>query len=82
MSVQVEPALDIIEKKLQKDHTLAPRIQLTTQFIIEIPGFYLHSTYFLFQGKHYEQVESTTMVSPVSPILANVYIEFLEEKLL
>ena len=35
---------------------------------------------FLFQGQFYEQVEGAAMGSPVSPIVANLYMEYLEQK--
>ena len=39
---------------------------------------YLHNTYFSFQNKFYEQVEGATMGTPVSPIVANLYMEHFE----
>ena len=38
-------------------------------------GFCLHNTYFSFQNKFYEQVEGVSMGSPVSPKIANLYME-------
>ena len=38
--------------------------------------------YFSFQDQFYEQVEGAVMGSPVSPILANLYMEYLEQKAL
>ena len=35
-----------------------------------------------FQGQFYEQVEGAAMGSPVSPIVANLYMEYLEQKAL
>ena len=37
---------------------------------------------FSFQGQFYEQVEGAAMGSPVSPIVANLYMEYLEQKAL
>ena len=39
--------------------------------------FSLHTTYFSFQGQFYEQV-GVAMGSPVSPIMANLYMEHFE----
>ena len=50
--------------------------------IIELLGFCLHNTYFSFQNKFYEQVEGAPMGSPVSPIIANLYMESFERKAL
>ena len=48
--------------------------------IILLLEFCLKNTYFSFQGQLFEQVESAAMGSPVSPIVANLYMEYLEQK--
>ena len=50
--------------------------------IILLLEFCLKHTYFSFQGQFYEQVEGAAMGSPVSPIVANLYMEYLEQKAL
>ena len=40
----------------------------------------MKSTYFSFQGEIYEQVDGVAMGSPLSPIVANLYMEYLEKK--
>ena len=50
--------------------------------IILLSEFCLKNTYFSFQDQFYEQVESAAMGSPASPIVANLYIEYLEQKAL
>ena len=47
--------------------------------IILLLEFCLKNTYFSFQGQFYEQVEGAAMGSPVSPIVANLYMEYLEQ---
>ena len=37
------------------------------------------STYFEFQGKFYKQSDGAAMGSPLSPVIADVYMEHLEE---
>ena len=81
-SVPVHPALDIIRELLEQDTTLWDRTTLSVQNIIELLGFCLHNTYFSFQNKIYEQVEGVAMGSPVSPIVANLYMENFEKKVL
>ena len=49
---------------------------LLVQDITLLLEFCLKSTYFSFQGKYYEQVEGVAMGSPVSPIVANLYMEY------
>ena len=42
----------------------------------------MRSTYFTFRGKYYEQVEGTAMGSPISPIVANLFMEDFENRAL
>ena len=42
----------------------------------------LTSTYFTFQEEFYEQVEGAAMGSPLSPIVANLYMEDFEMRAL
>ena len=42
----------------------------------------LWSTFFSFQGEFYEQVSGAAMGSPLSPIVANLFMENFEKKAL
>ena len=77
-SVPIDPAFNIIKDLLEKDDKLQDRTVLSVQNIIELLGFCLHSTYFSFQNKFYEQVEGLAMGSLVIPIMANLYMEHFE----
>ena len=55
------------------------RTVLTDKDIIPLLELCLHNTYFSFQGQFYEQVEGVAMGSPVSPIVANLYMEYFEQ---
>ena len=50
--------------------------------IILLLEFCLKNTYFSFQDQFYEQVEGAATGSPVSPIVASLYMEYLEPKAL
>ena len=76
--VPVDPALNIIKDLLEKDHTLKERTVMEVGDIILLLEFCLKNTYFSFQDQFYEQVEGAGMGSSVSPIVANLYIEYLE----
>ena len=81
-SVPEDPALNIIKDLLEKDHTLKERTVLAVSDILLLLDFCLKNTYFSFQNQFYEQVEGAAMGSPVSPIVANLYMEYLEQKAL
>ena len=49
---------------------------------MELLAFCLHNTYFSFQNIFYEQVEGAAMDSPLSPIVANLYMEHFEGRAL
>ena len=81
-SVPVDPALNIIKDLLEKDHSLKERTVMEVSDIILLLEFCLKNTYFFFQDQFYEQVEGAAMGSPVSPIVANLYMKYLEQKAL
>ena len=81
-SVPIDPALKIIKDLLVKDPTLKDRTVIGIDDIILLLEFCLKNTYFSFQGKFFEQVDGAAMDSPVSPIVANLYMEYLEQKAL
>ena len=55
---------------------------MSVQHISWLLEFCLRTTYFLFQGEFYQQLEGTAMGSPISPIIANLFLEDLEAKAL
>ena len=67
---------------LEQDETWCNRTVLSVQNIIELLGFCLHNTYFSFQNKFHEQVEGVALGSPVSPIVANLFMEHFERQAL
>ena len=74
-SVPIKLALKIIKKLLEEDQTLQQRTSMTVNNITCLLEFCLNSTYFNFQEKFCEQVEGAAMGSPISPIVANLYME-------
>ena len=81
-SVPIKPTLDIIQQRLAKDQDLHKRTSMTIQQITSLLEFCLNSTSFMFQGQYYQQMEGAAMGSPLSPIIANIFMEHFEEQAL
>ena len=62
-----------------EDGTLGDRTSLSPERIADLLEMCLRSTYFSFGGNLYEQKEGVAMGSPVSAVVANLYMEFFEE---
>ena len=77
-SVPIESALNIIKKYLKEDKELQQRTSMTFSHIICLLEFYKKNKYFLFHGRYNEQLEGAAMDSPISPIMANLYMEDFE----
>ena len=81
-SVPVDPALGVIKDLLEKDPTLKDRTVLPVKDTILLLGFCLKIYTFSFQDQFYEQLKGATMGSPVSPTVANLYMEHFEQNAL
>ena len=79
-SVPIQPAVNIIKQHLEEDKELHLRTSMTVKHISCLLEFCLKNTYFSFQGRFYEQTEGAAMGSPISPIVANLFMEDLEVK--
>ena len=78
--VPVDKSLEIIYDLLCQDPMLHTRTNMTAEQVRDLLGLCLKTTYFQFNGKIYAQVEGAAMGSPVSPIVANLFMEWFEEK--
>ena len=68
--------------KLEEDKDLHLRTTISPKQITSLLEFCLNSTYFTYQGKFYKQVDGTAMGSPISPIVANLFMEDMETRAL
>ena len=81
-SIPIQPTLNIIKKLLEEDTSLHQRTAMAVKHIYCLLEFCLTNTYFSFQGKLYEQKEGAAMGSPISPIVANIFMEDFENRAL
>ena len=79
-NVRVGEALDVIHEKLIANDTLAERTALSPSQITKLLQICLRTTYFLYQEQYYEQKDGTAMGSPVSLVVANMFMEHIEER--
>ena len=75
-------AIRVIRGRLERDTTLLERCELSIDQIITLLEFSLNTTYFVCDGVFYHQIRGAPMGSPISPGVANLAIEDLEEKAL
>ena len=80
--VPVDKAIDVINSKLELDEELGARTTLSREQICYLTKTCLQTTYFQFEDSFYEQVEGAAMGSPLSPVVANLYMEAFEERAL
>ena len=79
-SIPVDQALTIIERRLKGETTVKDRFGLTVEQVMALLDICLNTTYFVWDGKVYRQTHGAAMGSPISPIVANLYMEDFEEK--
>ena len=77
-SIPIEPAINIIEQQLKEDKDLHSRTNMKIHHITSLLRFCLNNSYFSFQGRFYQQTEGAAMGSPISPIVANLFMEDLK----
>jgi hypothetical protein len=68
-----------LQERLERDHKLLDRTVLGEQKILELVNLCLVSTYFQFMEHFYEKTSRLAMGSPLSPILAYIFMEKIEE---
>ena len=77
--VPVDKSVEIIHDRLTRDTSLPSRTRMTANHVRDLLLTCLKTTYFLYDGVIYSQVEGAAMGSPVSPIVANLFMEWFEE---
>ena len=73
-SIPTCEAKKVIRDRLKKDKTLPTRCELNVDQLVTLLELCLDTTYFMFEGQFYRQTHGAAMGSPVSPIVANLYM--------
>ena len=76
--VLIMEAVDIHSDLLHKDPALKERTDLPPNTITDLLKKCLTTTYFQYQDKYFQQKEGAAMESPLSPVIANIFMEFLK----
>ncbi len=67
-------------KKLEAETSWKEKAPLGKNRIVELLMLLLDTTYFVYKGNFYKQKHGAAMGTPVSPLVANLYMEQFEQK--
>ena len=79
-SIPINEAIQVVRECLRKDLTWRQRTSLQAEDVLQLLDLCLNTTYFLYQGEFYQQKQGAAMGSPISPIIANLFMEDFERK--
>ena len=80
--ISINEAIETIHKHLLLEIHLPERTALTLTQICTMLDLWLNPTYFQYRQGFYRQKHGCAMSSPVSPIVANLYMEEMERRAL
>ena len=77
-NVPIDEVVDVIHRKLteEEEEGLVERTPLQVERIPELLQLCLKSTYFSYNVDFYKQRQGAAMGSPISAVVANLYMEF------
>jgi hypothetical protein len=79
-SIPIPEALEVVKQCLARDISWRQRTSLQSEDILQLLELCLNTTYFVYQQEFYQQQQGAAMGSPVSPIIANLFMEQFERK--
>lgn len=77
--VPTNEAIEVICEKLNDDPTLGERTNLSIDFIKRLMNTCMQSSYLVWQGQIYKQMEGAPMGLSLSVVMANAYMEHFEK---
>ncbi|XP_064469430.1 uncharacterized protein LOC135384139 [Ornithodoros turicata] len=81
-NVPIDVALSVVRTKLRADVDLEDRTDLSVEDILELLKLCLGQTFFQFKNRFFKQTDGCPMGSPISTTIANLVMEFVEDKAL
>ena len=81
-NIPTELACRVAEEHLSTDDTLGDRTGLSPDQILSLLKMCLNATFLTYQGQYYQQTFATAMGSPVSVMVANLVMEYVEQRAL
>lgn len=78
-NVPIAPTLDFLKNELPK---LSLKLPVSVNCFIRLIELCTNNSYFEFDGTFYLQIFGMAMGSPLSPVLANIFLEYVERDLL
>lgn len=79
-AIPVKKACSYIKEKLLQDQSLSNRTDLDVSDIVILLEYVLSNDYFIYKDYIYKQIHGCAMGSPVSPVVANLCMEAIEDK--
>ena len=77
-SIPVPVVLQVFNSKISTCTSFTNVYKIPTEKFIKLLEFTITNCMFCFNKKFYKQLQSEAMASPVSPVIANIYMEYFE----
>ena len=77
-NIPVPVALQVINLKISTCTNFTNICKIPTEKFIKLLEFTLTNCFFCFNMKFYKQLQGATLGPPVSPVIANIYMEYFE----
>ena len=78
-NVDTESAIKTLENWLRRHTDILNGTNLSMEGIVKLISLCVSNTYFTHNGKFYKQRQGLPMGSPISPLLANIWLEEIEK---